>query len=292
MKKIVLIPIVLMFLLSSCYDDYKLDFDYTATYFALQSPLRTLIVQDGKDELSMEVGVVLAGVYENKANEVVNFEVRPTLLANYPQLTLLPADYYTISNPNQMDIPKDQILGKVTITLNEKFINDPKAHLLNYALPLKITGTTLDSILAGKDSTIIAIKYQNKYYGAYWVKGVDHTLNTTGQIASSFKYSNADLVKNTNKLITTLAKDSCSVPYIGADLTGANKLKLQIKTDGSVTIIPGVLKDMTNISGTGQYDKTKKVFTLDYSYTKTGVQHHVLDTLYHFDSPLKVEKWQ
>lgn len=291
MKKILLIPIVLMFLLSSCYDDYKIDYANTATYFALQSPLRTLLVQDGKDELSMEVGVVLAGVYENKKNEVVNFEIRPSMLAKYPTLTLLPADYYTISSPSQMDIPKGEILGKVTITLNEKFINDPKAHLLNYALPLKITSTTVDSILAGKDSTIIAIKYQNKYYGAYWIKGVDHTLNATG-VASSFKYSNADLVKNSNKLITTLAKDSCSVPYVGADLTGNNKLKLKVNADGSVTIVPGVLKDMTGISGTGQYDKATKMFTLDYSYTKTGIQHHVLDTLYHFDSPLKVEKWQ
>lgn len=280
-----------MLLLQACYDDYKLDFDHTSTYFALQSPLRTLLVEDGKD-LSLEVGVVLAGVYENKANEVVNFEIQPQMLINYPQLTLLPADYYTISNSNQIDIPIGEISGSVKIVLNDKFLNDPKAHLLNYALPLRITGTTADSILTGKDSTIIAIKYENLYYGQYWIKGVDHTLNVTGEIASSAVYSNKDLVKNSNKLITTLAKDSCSIPYVGSDLTGANKLKIQIKTDGTANIIPGVLTNMTNVSGTGKYDKAKKIFTLDYTYTKTGVQHHVLDTLYHFAVPMKVEKWQ
>ena len=74
-----LIPFILIFVLQSCYEDYKKDFEYTATYFAMQDPLRTVLVEDGTD-LAIEIGVMLGGKYENDRNESVLFEKRKAVL--------------------------------------------------------------------------------------------------------------------------------------------------------------------------------------------------------------------
>jgi len=291
MKKIIFATLGLITLmLQACYDDYKDDFDYTTTYFALQNQLRTLVVEEGKD-LSTEIGVMLGGVYSNTENHNVSFEVDPSMLDLYPQLNILPAQYYTLSNDNAIEIPKGEVLGKVLLTLNENFINDVNAHKQHYALPLRILSSDVDSILDGKDSTIIALRYQNQYYGQYWLKGIDYTLDASNQIISEFAYSNDDLVNNINLRISTLAIDSCYLPYAGVDQKN-NALKLKI-SNGEVEVLGDEdINTFSNITGNGKYDKDNKIFTLDYTYENQGVTHHVKDTLYYFHTPMSVEYWQ
>ena len=59
MKKInILYYVLCVLLMSSCYEDYAKDYDYSTTYFASQRPLRTVIADscllytsDAADEL-------------------------------------------------------------------------------------------------------------------------------------------------------------------------------------------------------------------------------------------------
>jgi len=290
MKKILFIGAVLLLLLQACYDEYKTDYEFTTTYFAMQKPYRTLVVEDGKD-LSLEVGVVLSGKYVNDRDEIVGFEM-PASMLDGTGLTLLPSSYYDISSNDKFVIESGSILGKVKITLNDNFLNDPMAHTKYYALPFKITSSTADSILAGKDSTVVAIRYHNKYYGAYWIKGADITLDASDMPTTTFAYTNKELTKNLNTVFETAAKDTSIVGYMGADKTGNNKIKLGIKDDGSLIVKAATTQsNITNVSGTGNYDKAKRIITLDYTYLNGTVKHSVKDTLYHFDTPLSVVSW-
>ena len=289
--KILLIPFSILFLMQSCYDDYFKDFDYSAVYFAVQDPFRTVLVEEGK-EIKFEIGTVLAGKYSNNTNETVQFKIAPELLNEYPQLTLLPEAYYTLSNSSEITIPTGQFLGTVDLVLNEKFIQDKNANDLYYALPVQIVSTSADSVLAEKDYTIIAIKYQNKYYGSYWVKGVDETLNEASEVVNTYRYSKADLVTNNYTIFGTLAADTSVVSYVGLDISGNNSMKLAVNNNGNVNISTGEVKDLGNISGSGNYSSADKMFYLNYSYEKAGEKHQVRDTLYYFDTLLKLETWK
>jgi len=289
MKKILFICAVALLLLQGCYDEYKTDYEFTTTYFSLQKPFRTLLIEEGKD-LSMEVGVVLSGKYVNNVNEVVGFEM-PSSLLDGTGLELLPSSYYDISSTDEFVIKSGSILGTVKITLNDNFLNDPLANTLHYALPFQITSSSADSILAGKDYTIVAIRYQNMYYGSYWIKGADVTLDESDMPVDTFVYSNKDLSKNLYTIFSTSAQDTSIVNFVGADKSGNNKMKLGIKADGSIEVKSSATSDISNITGSGNYDKENRIFTLNYTYMKGAVKHSVKDTLYHFDTPMSLVTW-
>ncbi len=293
MKKMIknlLVVSGLALLATSCYDDYKKDFDYTATYFSMQSPFRTVLVEDGK-ALPIEVGAMLSGRYVNENNETVDFEIDSTMLDG-TGLTLLPAEYYTLSNESQITIPSGKKLGTIDVNFTEAFLNDSNAHKLYYALPFKITSTSLDSILPEQDSTIVAVKYQNEYYGVYRVKGVDYAPGKDTVV-----YSNPDFHQNEFVISSSLAMDTVVLPYVGNDRSGKNNIKLAVN-DGDVTIMAGTVEAGVTISGNGSYvkavedKKTVHKFYLDYDYTdKDSIQHQVMDTLIHFDIPMSLEDW-
>lgn len=290
--KNILAVFIFLLVLSSCYDDYQNDFEYTATYFSMQSPLRTLIVNE-EEPTTFEIGAMLGGRYVNENTETVEFIIDPTILQDPSiSLELLPENYYELSNESQITIPSGEVLGKVTVTLSEAFFNDELAHTVHYALPVRIVSTSLDSILPNQDHTIIAVKYENKYYGAYRVKGVDYTLDASQNITNTFRYSVDDLHQNIYTTSGTLAKDTCTLPYIGSDITAFNSIKLSVSGDGNVLISPHEVQSNVVVSGTGKYEPENKVFYLDYTYEKAGEMHQVYDTLYHFAYPMDVETWR
>lgn len=279
-----------MFIFQACYEDFKFDYEYTTTYFAVQKPLRTVMIEEGED-LTMEVGVMLGGKYFNDQDWTVDYEIVPSMLDSIDNLSPLPSDYYTLSDPNKFVIKEGEYMGIVTVTFTDKFLADPSATGLQYALPFKITNSSTDSILAGMDSTIVAIQYHNQYFGAYWTKGVDETLDASGNVKDTTFYNEADLVTNEYVIFETLSKDIAVVPHVGSDFRGKDKLNMEIASDGTVNISTGEVSKFTNISGSGNYDKENKTFTLDYTYMNGSEKHHVVDTLIWFDSPFKMEEW-
>lgn len=293
MKKILFISIGLLFLLQACYDEYKVDHEFSTTYFARQYPLRTLV--DEGDDLTFEVGVVLGGKYENTVNEVVDFVIEDTLLNAYPDLVKLPDNYYSIA-ADEIIIPSGEFKGAVTVTLDkEKFMSDELAVGKNYALPLQIIAASTDSIHEEKDFTIIVLRYYNEFHGWYYVKGVDNKLDEGGNIVDSEVYSDSDLTENRSSLLATTAKDTLLIPHIGRYFGSNNAytMTMGIRDDGVCALYGDDTSDLTEVLGAGRYSYEDKVFALEYNYIDaTGATHAVFDTLYYRNTELRIESWQ
>lgn len=291
MKKILLfISVASTFLFQGCYDDYKEDFEYTTTYFARQFPLRSLVEEEGQD-MTFEVGAVLGGKYNNNTNEEVSFVIQDTLLNanNYPQFTMLPKSYYTLSSQN-ITIPKGQFKGNTTVTINKDlFMNDPLAIGKSYALPVEMVSSTADRILQGKHYSVIVIRYYNKYHGWYYVKGEDKNLTKN----TSVVYSNTDLVKNEDMLLETTSKDQLKVPYVGNPIVNGRDMVFTI-SNGNVVIAQGTGGGgISSVTGSGTYDSATRNFAIEYSYTDgIGEQHSVKETLIYRNTELILEDWQ
>ena len=82
------------------------------------------------------------------------------------------------------------------------------------------------------------------------------------------------------------------VSYVGLDISGSNSMKLAVNNEGGVKVSTGTVKDLGMINGAGNYNSTEKMFYLNYSYDKAGLKHQVRDTLYYFDTPVKLETWK
>lgn len=233
MKK-ALIFLVLMSIFTSCYDDYRLDNDTTTVAFANVTGgsnqkgvlWRTIVKDEG---LSLDAGIYLAGVLENKQERWADYVIDPSLLIG-TTYTLLPEDYYTLSNTKRFVIPSGEYVGKVKITLDSiKFLNDPMATKAHYALPIRLTQTSEDSILSTQSTQILVIKYINRQEGFYENKG------------SFVTYSDGGATLNTGSIDNVLMSSTVS-PYIvetngSMHLVGADyKMKLNVNPDNTVSL--------------------------------------------------------
>ncbi|MCG8578678.1 MAG: DUF1735 domain-containing protein, partial [Bacteroidales bacterium] len=168
--KLILASFLGLGLLASCekYEDYVTDFDFSNTYFGSQKPLRTIVADDA---MEFEVGVALGGIREDNGSHSVDFEVDPELLNLIPEasgFTLLPESYYTLGHQSNFNIQKNH-MRVVKVSLDKAaFTADPLTLGNTYALPLRITSATVDSIpgseldtptIDSKDITILVVKY-------------------------------------------------------------------------------------------------------------------------------------
>lgn len=273
------------------YDDYIKDFDYSTVYFATQRPVRTIVA---RDVMEFKFGVALGGKRENTVAESAKFEVDPSLLQTVDgasQFTLLPAEYYTLSNNSEFVIPAGGFIGDVTLTLNkELFTADPIAVTNTYALPVRITETSADSILAGHEYSIIVVKYQSPYHGTYYSKGVEYELDGTGAQVNAVTFRNKDLSKNMIKEFSTLGLNAIRTSKISAGTSG--QMDLTIAADNSVEIATTAVAVSDNNS---VYSLGNKTFYLDYKFEKSGTFYHTQDTLILRQDPeldLRFEEWQ
>jgi len=220
MKKILLILSVVLF--SACYEDYVVDYDYSGIYFTNQTDVRSFIVGE---RMTFDTGAILGGVLENTSKREVFFEIAPELLTDQvleqmrsskysyvkealegvEHLEFLPQEWYSLSNNEKMVIEKGKYAGILTITANDQFIQNPSETLkAKYALPLRITSADADSLIKGKEYTVIAVKYECKLFGNYYHYGewtsYDAEGNETGKDAVRFSLP---MSENTiNELVT------------------------------------------------------------------------------------------
>jgi hypothetical protein len=307
---------VLVFLLMTSCENQPIefeDFKTTACYFPYQSPARTLILgkydegfNDNDNKGQFEIGVTMTGVYENKEDRKVYFELDTALLSNIANIKYLPTTHYTIETVSPVIIPKGDIKGRIMIKLTNAFFNDPKSvstffsvgvpPVCNYAIPLKITKVEgLDSILSGKpsvtnpirtiatnwsvlpkDYTLFAIKYINKFHGNYLRRGADKVLNSlTNAVIGTTIYRNKFVEGSEVVKASTFDLNSILVPSIirryNAASGGNLSFKFEFAADGSCKVINTA--NSTEI-GTGILKengdmwggKTRDVIYLDYSY--------------------------
>jgi hypothetical protein len=291
------------------------DYGKTACYFPYQSPARTIILgkydegfNDNDNKHQFEIGVTMTGVYENKIDRKVYFELDTALLSNISNSKYLPADQYTIETQSPVIIPKGDIKGRILVKLTDAFFNDTKnvsklytatGVVCNYSIPLKITKVEgLDSILSGKavvtnpirtvaanwsvlpkDYTLFGVKYINKYHGIYLRRGADKLINaTTSAVLGTKIYRNAIVEKCDTSRAQTVNMSTVLIPstirrYNAAD-GGPLPLKVVFAADNTCT----VFNNTTNVQiGTGLLKengdtwggKTRDVIYLEYAYTDT-----------------------
>lgn len=188
MKKLIGI-ILLAVTITSCYDDFRLDYEYTTIAFSnadggsnMDDVLyRTAVMGEG---MSVDIGVYIAGVIENREERVIDFQLDPTLLAG-TGFTLMPNEYYNL-DATQFVIEKGSFVGKITIDLDSNaFANDPLAVAPTYALPIALTETTsADSILATQSTKIVVLKYMIDEAGFYEQTLSYTTTDTDGTVLS------------------------------------------------------------------------------------------------------------
>jgi len=201
MKKIFILILIVTWV-SSCENQEQewADFKTKTVYFPFQSPIRTLSFGEDRidnsldKELKFDIGVTISGMYENKKNWTVDYILDNSLMADSVfgnggvPLIQLPSNYYTLSPLNTIIIPKGSFSGRVQVQLSDQFFNDTLALTGQYVIPLRITGTSADSILTGnasaanpdrrnvndwvslqspKDWVLFGIKYINAYQGTY-----------------------------------------------------------------------------------------------------------------------------
>lgn len=287
------------------YEEYIKDYKFSAVYFATQKPLRTIVAYEN---MEFKVGVALSGKRENATGEWATYAVAPELLADPVVMdgntfTLLPSEYYILSDPETMTVPEGEFIGDVVVTLNrDAFTSDPLAHLNTYVLPLKLIETSADSILSGKfdadgnmltppkNYTVMMVKYISPLHGVYYHKGVEKELDENGAVVADTVYSKKDLSTNHKWELATLGLDTVRTSGAG---TSDAALKLTRNTDNTVTI-ESADPAITGLEGTGIYDDGARSFYLQYEFTRGGKTYSVTDTLIQRQAPekdLRFEEW-
>ena len=291
------------------YEDYINDYDHTSVYFGAQKPLRTLVARTDKDYLEFKTGVALGGLRENKKGYSATFEVDVNVLAAVDTtklFTLLPANCYSIeSNNNTFDIPPGKFLGDCLVKINkEQFAALPGSLTKTYALPIKLTGTTADLITAGKDYTVIVIKYIDEHSGSYYCKGWQAEWNGKDTVpGTTIKYAKNDLSSNKIRTLTTLSLTRFNMDGMGA-LSGAttadqvNHLWINVASGNvEVTTKTGcnaVENLMSSYNPKDNAFKDVPTFTLNYRYSKGGKNYLVNEVLIlrqDVEKELRFETW-
>ena len=179
------------------------DFEYSAVYFAYQSPVRTIVLGEDvfdtslDNEYKCQIMATMGGVYDNTKDIEIGIRVDNSLCDGLVfdgtdrEVLPMPTNYYSLSS-DKITIKKGSVLGGVTVQLTDAFFNDPKSLEANYVIPVVMTNVVnADSILSGiplvdnprravsedwdvqpKDYILYAVKFINKHHGNYLRRGV------------------------------------------------------------------------------------------------------------------------
>ncbi|MDD4994275.1 MAG: DUF1735 domain-containing protein [Paludibacter sp.] len=299
MKKLIIFLFIAIGV-SSCYDDYIKDFDFTSTYFTYQTDVRSIVL--GEDS-TFKLGVVVGGLRENTKDREVSFVIDPTLInpsilyllkagnskaamTSVSVLQQLPSNYYTLSDDSKFIIKSGNLLGTISIKLNSNFLSDAASFAPNYAIPLRITQTgSIDSILPDKNYTVVAIKYESMLFGNYWHGGVT-TRDSAGVYVKPITYytaipsNDAQAWALTSSGLNSVtangvsAKSSSLVPEISLTLNSDGKIIVSEVAGATYKILP----DGESTFNKAKLLQNRKIF-LSYKYNVGNIWYYAKDTL-------------
>jgi hypothetical protein len=263
---------------ASCrYDDYEVELPDTSVLFNYQNYNRNLVVGEGLD---MEVGVVFAGVLNNKLDRTVRFEIDQSMVP--VGKTLLPASLYTLGNQSEIVVPKGSLKGYLPMKLDSlAFLADAKALTGEYVFPIKITSVeNIDVVNEAKNYMVISVSYFGKQHGNYTYSG---TRTGNGETKN---YNNVATSTNSVRKLTTVGP---TIFRVEADPEGSNDpnkgvctflVDIPIYGGGAVTISADpASKVAVSPDGTCEYDVTTKTLTLNYKYTVGDVEWKASDRM-------------
>jgi len=284
--------------ITGCYDDFTGDAPTTTVCFSQQRPLRTVI--SGRD-MEIFVGVSIGGKREVDMNDWATFKIDPSLITAESGLTLLPPSHYTLASPDRMTVRRDNLpVADVGVVFTDAFYNDPQSVGKHYALPLTITGSSLDEVVAGKESTVVAVKYISNYHGTYYIKGsvveVDADGNAVGEPSV---YANADLVANATRDFATRSQTEVVRPGVADIVMGSGEsasVLLAVAPNGTDVAVSsgGGSLPVTGISGRYVVGDSNPEFVVSYRFERAGKSYKVEENLILRQDPLldmRVETW-
>ncbi len=306
------------------------DFEYTAVYFPVQFPVRTLNLGESRFDNSMDqslnfdIGVSIGGMYSNDRNWSVGYTIDESLcdgLSNGVQP--MPQVYYSINPAGEVNIPAGSFNGLINVQLTGDFLTDPLAYGNNYVIPLRITSTDADSILTGsplvdnpdrriashwdpgappKNFTLFMVKYINEYHGNYLRRGVDYTLDGSGNRTDAIIYHEDHVEQDQVVNLSTSGRYELRSNFTGINVGSGAGLQMEIDpSSGSIVVdsIPGSSLLITE-PGSGQYvekgdswgGQERDVIYLSYRYRNGTTDHEVFDTLVFRDKSIRFEVFE
>jgi hypothetical protein len=225
------------------------------------------------------ISAAMGGVYENTKDREFQIEVDNSLCNNIlfanggDPVKALPANYYTLSSPNKLVIPKGKMNGGIEVQLTDAFFADPLAIKNTYVVPIRLKSSTdVDSILVGssanpsadprvaaqwtvapKNFTMFAVKYINEYHGNYFHYGASKVKDVANAELETTAYSTPNVEKNSvAKLLTTgRSQVSFSTNYQSTIMTGTYDMVLTF--NGNNCTITAATGSAYTISGTGEF---------------------------------------
>lgn len=311
-RTIVICVFSLIICLTSCYEDFVSDNEVTSIGFALSNPLRTVVAN--RDPIY--VGVSIGGKREVDLNDWASFEIDETLLEG-TGFKILPNDYYTLSNQNTFTVRKKNLpVADVRIDFTEKFFQDENSLGQYYAIPFKVTDSSLDQIREGAETSVVAIKYISSFSGSYYLIGSVKEINKDGTpiegIENKTYGNNIDIIKSPICTVTTLAKNKVlrhGIAEIISDDMYSLELTIENNNEvggdycvtinvnkGNIQIIEQEAKYISRGEFTynGNGDEPCPQINLKYVYTLGGKYYDVNEKLVLRRDPiddLRVETW-
>jgi hypothetical protein len=295
------------------------DYEYSAVYFAYQSPVRTIVLGEDifdtslDNEYKCQIMATIGGVYSNEKNVEIGIRVDNTLCEGLifdgtdQEVLPMPSNYYSLSS-DKITIEKGSILGGVTVQLTDAFFSDPKSLTTTYVIPVVMTGVVnADSILSGKplvdnprrgvssdwdvqakDYVLYAVKYINQYDANYLRRGVDVISGSqSGTLNRHAQYVEQDEVIDdiTTRSLNTIAWDHQTKDM--NDINRNNRILLTFNAQGECTVTSET--EGVSASGSGKFvskgdknswgNKDRDVLYLDYSVNYGDIQVATKDTL-------------
>lgn len=316
-KKILAIAVPL-FMLVGCYDPYVLDYEYSGVYVANQYDLRTFVVGEGmKFELGTVLGGVISNTQDRNVRFVIDdnlvtedlssfgaqepFTAIDGMLGSAPigslsqkyvteevqaagitALTPLPASHFTLSNNDRMVIASGKHTGTVTLKADSlAFLADDNASTHPYyAIAYRIISADADTVLLSKSFGIIAVKYENMFYG-YWYHGGKCQVTAADGTTTEKVYATKVPADGNTSEVYTLSTVAPFVLETNYFHNTANQ-KMQISAqDGKITVssADGSITDTGSSWNGAKLLQDRKIF-LNYQYTSDdGSKTVVTDTL-------------
>jgi hypothetical protein len=288
--------------LTSCYEDYVKDFDYNAVYIPLQFDVRTFVVGEG---MKFDFGVEIGGIRENTRDRVVTYTIDNSLItptslariqagpsymssvsAGVTTLLPLPVNYYTLTNNSQMVIKRGEHQGKITVRPDSaRFLSDPSTLLPNYAIGIRLGEADADSIIEGKRTQVIGVRFENMLFGNYWHGGAAVVNRPDKPDTTVTYYTTIPVSEAKIWALKTSSPNSLYAQGFLDQVTGKNEMLLTL--NGNAVTISSVEGSTWTIVPDGQssFNRSKllqnrKIF-LKYSYqnTSNGYTYHCTDTL-------------
>ena len=320
------------------------DYDKQTVYFPIQLPIRTLSLGEDRidnsldKEFQFDIAVSIGGLFENKKDWTVDYKVEDTLTNNVfiydskqdytpdEKILNLPKSYYTLNPLNTVIIPSGSFNGRIRVQLTSAFFDDTIATTGRYVIPLRITGTSADSILTGKvssgsagdprvtgdwesnaspkDWVMYGIKFVNAYHGTYLHRGRDLTTTTaTGLPYDTVIFRAKYVEKDVLIKMTTVGRKKVISNGAGNKINPNRAMLLSFENDlgtpGNITITSAPTANVV-ITGTGHYQDiatsvekwtglTWQSMYLSYSYDDGTYTHQINDTLVFRDRGIKFQ---